>query len=110
MIGYHVTMLTLAFKKPEDPHMPPIWFTVAAYLLSLGWLGAYVSMAIVLSSRETEVTLFDTRLMIPQNMRDSQKFQIIFDAVECVVVGTLAVKYTIARSQVCKVKEMGFFD
>ncbi|KAF9472955.1 hypothetical protein BDN70DRAFT_997900 [Pholiota conissans] len=109
-IAFHITMLVVVYKNPEDAQMPSIWFTMAAYLLTLGWLGAYVSMAIVLSSRETSVALFDTHIMIPQNMRDYQKFQILLDAAECVVVGTIAVKSTVTRSQMCRVKEMNFFD
>ncbi|KAF8969468.1 hypothetical protein BDZ97DRAFT_246377 [Flammula alnicola] len=109
-MGYHSTMLLLAYKRPEDAPMLPIAYTISAYLLSLGWLGAYIAMAVVLSSRETEVHLFDCRIMIPQTLRDTQKLQIMLDALECTIIGTIAVKSTIQRLQLCKSKETPFFD
>ncbi|PPQ65930.1 hypothetical protein CVT26_010693 [Gymnopilus dilepis] len=98
-------MLLLAYKKPEDAPALSIGYTVAAYLLSAAWLSAFITMSVVLSRRETEVVLFDLRVLVPQTMRGPQHIQIMLDAVECALLGDIAVRSTIERRLQCKESE-----
>jgi len=109
-ISYNITLFVRMYNRPEDAPILSIWYTISAYLLSLGWLGAYICMAFVLSSREKETTFFHTHIMIPQEMRDSQRVQMLLDPVEFALIGNIAVKRTIERLQLCKSKQMHFFD
>lgn len=109
-ISYNITLFVRTYNRPEDDSVLSIWYTISGYLLSLGWLGAYICMAFVLSSREKEMTLFRAHLTIPQNMRDSQRVQMLLDPVEFALIGNVAVKGTIERLQLCKSKQMHFFD
>ncbi|KAF8914160.1 hypothetical protein CPB84DRAFT_1820076 [Gymnopilus junonius] len=96
-MGYDTTMLLLAYKRPEGAPRLSIGYTVAAYLLSAAWLSAFVAMSAVLSSLEAQVELFDFRILVPQTMRGPQHIQILLDALECVLMGDIAVRSTIDR-------------
>jgi len=98
-MGYHATMLLLAYRRPQDAPRLSIAYIIAAYLLSLAWLGAYITMAVVLSSRETEVTLFDLRILVPQTSRVTQKIQLMLDPLQCAIIGNIAIKSTIEHRQ-----------
>jgi len=93
--GYHVVMLALAYRRPDDASVLPIGYTVWAYFLSLSWLGAYIAMAMVLSRKEREVLLFDLHVIVPRHLRSFQKLQMFLDPLECVILGNLAIKGTI---------------
>ncbi|KAF8165515.1 hypothetical protein B0H34DRAFT_689445 [Crassisporium funariophilum] len=104
-IGYHTTILALAYKRPEEPL--PIGYTIWAYLMSLAWVGAYIAMAIVLSGRETEFPIFDIRIEIPQHMRSTQKIQTMLDPLESVIIANIAVKSTMSLRKVREDKGKG---
>jgi len=93
-MGYHTTMLLIEFRRPDDAPNLSVGYTITAYLLSCAWLGAYIAMAIILSSRAKEMSFFDLRIEIPQT-RVTQKIQIMLDPLECVIIGNIAVKSTI---------------
>ena len=94
-VGYHVTMLALAFRRPDDAPVLSIGYTVWAYFLSFSWLGAYIAMAMVLSRKQKEIPLFDLRIIVPQHLRCFQNLQMMLDPLECVILGDLAIKGTI---------------
>lgn len=94
-VGYHVAMLALAYRRPDDAPVLPIGYSVWAYFLSLSWLGAYIAMAMVLLGKQTEIPLFDFPIIVPQHLRCFQKLQMLLDPLECVILGDLAIKGTI---------------
>jgi hypothetical protein len=98
-MGYHTTMLLIAFRRPDDAPNLSVGYTITAYLLSCAWLGAYIAMAIILSSRAKELSFFDLQIEIPQTMRVTQKIQIMLDPLECAIIGNIAVKSTIKSRQ-----------
>jgi hypothetical protein len=94
-VGYHVGMLALAYRRPDDAPVLPIGYSVWAYFLSLSWLGAYIAMAMVLLRKQKEIPLFDIRIIIPQHLKCFQRLQMLLDPLECVILGDLAIKGTI---------------
>jgi hypothetical protein len=94
-VGYHVAMLALAYKRPDDAPLLSFGYTVWAYFLSLSWLGAYIAMAMVLLGKQKEIPLFDLRIIVPQHLKYFQKLQMFLDPLECVILGDLAIKGTI---------------
>ena len=94
-VGYHVTMLALAYRRPDDAPVLSIGYTVWAYFLSFSWLGAYIAMAMVLSGKQREIPLFNLRIIVPQHLRCFQNLQMMLDPLECVILGDLAIKGTI---------------
>lgn len=99
-------MLALAYRRPDDAPALPIGYTVWAYLLSLSWLGAYIAMAMIVSRKQREIPLFDLRIVVPRNLRNFQKLQMLLDPLECVILGNLAIKATIQwRAEVSMSKE-----
>ncbi|KAF8812266.1 hypothetical protein BYT27DRAFT_7335562 [Phlegmacium glaucopus] len=95
--GYHIVMLALAYRRPDDAPVLPIGYTVWAYFLSLSWLGAYIAMAMILSRKQSEILVFDLDVIVPRHLRNFQKLQMFLDPLECVILGNLAVKSTIQR-------------
>jgi len=93
--GYHVAMLALAYRRPDDAPIISIGYTLWAYFLSLSWLGAYIAMATILSGKLKEIPLFDLRIIVPQHLWCFQRLQMMLDPVECVILGDLAIKGTI---------------
>lgn len=104
-MGYNTTVLLLAYKMPEGAPILSIGYTLAAYFLSAAWLSAFIAMSIILSTREMEVELFDLRILVPQTMRGPQHIQIMLDAVECVLMGDIAIRNTIERRLQCRESE-----
>jgi len=99
-------MLALAYRRPDDAPPLPIGYTVWAYFLSLSWLGAYIAMAMIVSRKQREIPLFDLRIVVPRNLRNFQKLQMLLDPLECVILGNLAIKGTIQwRAEVSMSKE-----
>jgi hypothetical protein len=96
-VGYHVAMLALAYRRPDDAPVLPIGYSVWAYFLSLSWLGAYIAMAMVLLGKQKEIPLFDLRIIVPQHfpLTCFQRLQMLLDPLECVILGDLAIKGTI---------------
>jgi len=103
-MGYHAAMLLIAFRRPDDAPNLSVGYTITAYLLSCAWLGAYIAMAIILSSRAKELSFFDLRIEIPQTMGIAQKIQVMLDPLESAVIGNIAVKSTIQRRRRCNLK------
>jgi len=93
--GYHIAMLALAYRRPDDSPLSSIACTIWAYLLSLSWLGAYIAMAMILWGKQREIPLFDLYVTVPWHMKSVQKLQMFLDPLECVILGDLAVKGTI---------------
>jgi len=93
--GYHIVMLALAYKRPDDSPVLPIGYTVWAYFLSLSWLGAYIAMAMILSRKEGEILLFDFHVIVPRHLVNFRKLQMFLDPLECVILGDLAIRGTI---------------
>jgi len=87
----------LAYKRPEDAPVLPVGYTIAAYLLAAAWLGAYIAMAIVLCTKAEDIPLFSVDILIPQQMRITQKIQIMLDPCESVLIGCIAIKSTVER-------------
>ncbi|CAA7260025.1 unnamed protein product [Cyclocybe aegerita] len=97
-MGYHVAILILAYKRPDDAPVLPVGYVIAPYLLTASWLGAFIAMTIVLSCRDLkEMTLFNFQIAVPQAMRVTQKIQIMLDPLECVILGDIAIRSTIDR-------------
>jgi hypothetical protein len=93
--GYHITMLALAYRCPDDAPALSIAYTIWAYLLAFAWLLAYIAMAIVLWEKQREVPIFNLYVIVPQDLRSCQKLQMFLDPLECVIFGDLAIKGTI---------------
>jgi len=93
--GYHVVILALAYKRPDDAPAISIGYTLWACFLALSWLFAYIAMATILSWRLKEIPLFDLRIIVPQHLWCFQRLQMMLDPVECVILGDLAIKGTI---------------
>ena len=94
-VGYHVAILALAYRCPDDAPALPIGYTVWACFLSLSWLGAYIAMVMILLGKQKEIPLFDLRIIVSQHLRCFQKLQMLLDPLECVILGDLAIKGTI---------------
>jgi len=93
--GYHVAMLALAYRRPDDAPVLSIGYAVWAYFLTLSWLGAYIAMAMVLLRKQKEIPLFDLRIIVPQHLECFRRLQMLLDPLECVILGDLAIKGTI---------------
>ena len=92
---YHVTILALAYRCPDDAPVISIRYTLWAYVLSLSWLGAYIAMAAILSWKLKEIPVFDLHIIVPRHLWCLQRLQMMLDPVECVILGDLAIKGTI---------------
>jgi hypothetical protein len=120
--------------SPENHELHPLINPFIACLLSLAWLGAYIAMAIVLATRALVLpmpaiifgdTLFKgnalvyndhkamfqfgtVQLAIPQATRVSQKIQMMFSAVVCVLLGDIAIRGLLERLRACKERGNAF--
>lgn len=99
-IGYHSTMLLLAYNRPEGAPILPVGYLIAPYLLSLTWFGAYIAMSMLLSNRTRVIDVFHLQIVVPQTFRATQKMQIMFDPLESTLLGCIAIRSTIERRQV----------
>ncbi|PPQ77430.1 hypothetical protein CVT25_011012 [Psilocybe cyanescens] len=90
-------MLLLAYKKPEDAPILPVGYIITPYVLSLAWLGAYIAMSLVLSSRETTIQVFDLHILVPRKLWIPQKIQMMLDPLECFIISSIAIRSTIER-------------
>ncbi|KAF9568928.1 hypothetical protein CPC08DRAFT_745942 [Agrocybe pediades] len=99
--GYNVTMLLLAYKRPADAPVLSVAYTIMAYLLSLAWLAAYTTMAVLLSCPKKDVILFGFQVVVPQAVKTTQKLQIMLDPVLFVLMGNVAIKSTLERRHRC---------
>lgn len=115
-------------SSPKTHELHPLINPFIACLLSLAWLGAYIAMTIVLATRALVLpmpaiffgdTLFKgnalvynghravlqigtVQLAIPQTTRVSQKIQLMFSAVVCVLLGNIALRGLLDRVRACR--------
>jgi hypothetical protein len=121
-------------SSPDKHELPPIINPFIACLLSLAWLGAYIAMAVVLATRALVLpipaifvgdTLFNgntlvydghravfqigtVQLAIPQTTRVSQKIQVMFSAVICVLLGDIAMRGFLDRMRAYRERGSAF--
>ncbi|KAF5322397.1 hypothetical protein D9619_000668 [Psilocybe cf. subviscida] len=121
-------------SSPKTHKLHPLINPFIACLLSLAWLGAYIAMTVVLATRALILpmpaiffgdTLFKgnalvynghravlqigtVQLAIPQTTRVSQKIQLMFSAVVCVLLGNIALRGLLDRVRACRGRENAF--